>query len=148
MRTPKRQIKMAIPEVHKRICDFHNVIRSRSQLFGPFSLIANVDETPMSFSGGPLEKVVCKIGEGDCIVRADSSNTKRNATLVMTVASNGKGMGILIFKSDSEGSRIPQSEVAQYDKRVKVFWQPKAVIDGQRWHQYLDDWSTFKIAQV
>lgn len=58
MRTPKRLLKVPIHEVMTRINAFHNVVRSKSQLFGPYALIANTDESPMSFSGGPLDKVV------------------------------------------------------------------------------------------
>lgn len=97
MRTPKRQVKVGMDEIQKRITQFHNTVRAKTRLFGEFAFIANVDESPLSFSGGPLEKVsksdkqspyffgfpqvVCEVTERDCIVRSDANNQKRNCTL-------------------------------------------------------------------
>lgn len=82
------------------------------------------------------------------ILRADAANTKRSATLLMTVTQTGKAMVGIIFKSESDGARIGQREAALYHPKVKVYWQPKAVIDGPKWKEFLDDWASFKITQV
>lgn len=56
MRTPKRQVKVGMDEIQKLIIQFHNNVRAEIRLFGEFKFIGNVDESPLSFSGGPPGK--------------------------------------------------------------------------------------------
>ena len=97
----------------------------------------------------------------------DSTAVKHNVTLVVTVCADGarcvrsclftslwinlvlSGWNFSFSKKSKEGGdRIRTKEGKFYDKRGSVFFLKKAVMNGDKWVEYLDAWGRHKLKQV
>ncbi|GMH34816.1 hypothetical protein BSKO_02677 [Bryopsis sp. KO-2023] len=128
----KRALKLSDEGAMEKIQKFHAYLRKAYSFYlrrtpsGAFTPAdaANMDESPLNFDNSGRSSLQRKGVPND--VRRVESYQKRFATLIATVFASGtqRVRPMLIFK----GKKGISQEKALYDKRVKVVFQPNAVI--------------------
>ena len=131
-------------ELRQSIKDFHSsIIRERKR--GTYKLkdLANMDQTPLPFVLDDNKTYEKKGSKEVWLASGASGLEKRQCTVQMTVFADGSTLPpLIIFRG--KGIRISADERNNWDRRVKVTFQPKAWCDEdvmKKWIQ--EDWNVF-----